>query len=145
MRKHTRNKTVIKFPKKGKTKQWHKKECDINQIMASYQKTGIIDHVNRHQKNYGFASSEDLHESLNMINTANEMFADLPSQARAKFENDPAQFLDFVQDPKNESELYELGLSDYPFVEKEKSSPNVESLAAVSQAKDENKTAESTA
>jgi len=111
---HHRLQVGIKFPKKGRTKQWHKKECDINQIMLKYQKHGVIDHVNKHEANYGFATSDDLHESLNMIKTANEMFADLPSKARTKFENDPAQFLDFVQDPKNKEEIYNLGLSDYP-------------------------------
>ena len=83
--------------------------------MAKYQKSGVINHVNKHSAQYGFASSEDLHESLNMIHTANEMFADLPSQARNKFENDPGKFLDFVQDPENESQLFELGLSDFPY------------------------------
>jgi len=99
--------------KDGYTKQSHKKECDINQIMAKYQRTGVIDHVNKHSENYGFATSEDLHESLNIINTANEMFADLPSKARTKFKNDPGQFLEFVQDPENADQLYDLGLSDF--------------------------------
>lgn len=85
--------------------------------MAKYQKTGVIDHVNTHSANYGFATSEDLHESLNMIQIANDMFDDLPSKARTKFNNDPGTFLDFVQDPKNKSELYNLGLSDYPIIE----------------------------
>ena len=124
MRKHTNLKTVIKFPKKGMTKQWHKKECDINQIMAKYQKSGIITHVNKHELNYGFATSSDLHESLNMIQYANEMFADLPSKARAKFENEPGKFLDFVQDPNNQSELYDLGLTEYPYEEPPKAIKN---------------------
>ena len=124
MRKHKNSKQSIKFPKKGRTKQWHKKECDINQIMAKYQKTGVIDHVNTHQENYGFATSEDLHESLNLINTANDMFADLPSKARVEFNNEPGQFLDFVQDPKNHSKLYDLGLSEYPYIEAPKSIKN---------------------
>jgi len=117
----------ISFAKTGRTKQSHKKECDINQIMAKYQKTGVIDHVAKHSENYGFATSEDLHQSLNIIHTANEMFADLPSQARDKFDNDPAQFLDFVQDPDNKDQLYDLGLSDYPTISlpEDKTEPEV--------------------
>ena len=42
------------------------------------------------------------------------MFAELPSQARTKFNNNPATFLDFVQDPEKQNQLYELGLSDFP-------------------------------
>jgi len=119
---HSQNhfsKCELKFTKKdGMTKQSHKKECDINQIMAKYQKTGVIDHVNKHSDQYGFATSNDLHVSLNLIKTANEMFDELPSQARKKFQNDPAQFLDFVQDPKNEEHFFELGLSEYPLIQK---------------------------
>ena len=37
-----------------------------------------------------------------------------PSKARTKFDNDPGKFLDFVQNPDNELEFYELGLTDYP-------------------------------
>ena len=116
MRKHKHLRVQIKFAKKGRTKQWHKKECDINQIMQKYQKTGVIDHLNTHKEQYGFATSTDLKESLQMIQTANDMFADLPSKARTKFDNDPGQFLDFVQDPNNESELHNLGLSDIPYI-----------------------------
>ena len=49
-----------------------------------------------------------------MIQTANEMFDELPSQARTKFKNNPALFLDFVQNEDNKDKLYELGLSDFP-------------------------------
>jgi len=82
--------------------------------MAKYQKSGVIDHINKHTPQYDFCTSTDLHESLNMIQTANDMFADLPSKARKEFDNDPAKFLDFVQNPDNKGKLYELGLSDYP-------------------------------
>jgi len=104
----------IKFPKKGMTKQMHKEECDINHIMLKFQKSGVIDHVNKHQQDYGFCTSTDLHESLNLINTANDMFDELPSQARKKFHNNPGEFLDYVQDPENKEKLFDLGLTDYP-------------------------------
>ena len=119
MRKYNNPRQKIKFAKKGRTKQWHKKECDINQIMAKYQKTGVIDHINKHQHKYEFATSKDLKESLLIIQIANEMFADLPSKARTQFDNDPGQFLDFVQDPENASEVYNLGLSEIPYINPE--------------------------
>ena len=34
------------------TKQSFTKECDINNIMKKYQKTGAIDHVNKHEASY---------------------------------------------------------------------------------------------
>jgi len=117
-RDYRRNKPGgINFGTNSMTEQSHAKSCDINVIMQKYQKSGVLDHVNKHQENYGFCTSADLHESLNQIKTAQEMFDDLPSKARTKFNNDPAQFLDFVQDPENEAQLFDLGLSDYPLEE----------------------------
>lgn len=98
----------------GLTKQSHNPECDINQIMAKFLKTGLIEHRNTHAENYGFATSDDYHKSLNILHLANQMFDDLPSKARTKFKNDPAEFLDYVQNPDNEDSLYDLGLTSYP-------------------------------
>lgn len=99
---------------KGMTKQSHSRECDINYIMAKFLKTGLIEHRNTHAENYGFATSDDYHTSLNIIHLAQEMFDDLPSQARTKFNNNPAEFLDYVQNPDNEDSLYDLGLTNNP-------------------------------
>jgi len=99
---------------KSKTKQSMKDECDINMIMARYMKTGAIDHVNRHGAQYGFASSSDFAESMRLVADAQTMFDDLPSDIRTKFQNDPGQFLDFVQDDANASEMAEMGLTQAP-------------------------------
>jgi len=104
------------FEKNGKTKtkQSMRDECDINMIMARYMKTGAIDHVNRHGPQYGFASSLDFSESMRLVKDAQQMFDDLPSPIRTKFQNDPGQFLDFVQDDANASEMAEMGLTQAP-------------------------------
>lgn len=93
------------------TKQSFKEDCDINLIMARFVKTGIIDHVREHGPEYGFASSDDFRDSMELISKANSMFEELPSPIRNKFENDPARFLDFVQNPENIKEMQELGLA----------------------------------
>lgn len=92
------------------TKQSFRDECDINNIMAKYQKTGAVAHTNRHAGEYGFASSHDFAESMRIVTTANEMFADLPSSIRSKFANSPENFLGFVQDPANREEMAKMGL-----------------------------------
>ena len=96
-----------------KTKQSFRDECDINSIMARHQRTGAITHLQNHQGQYGFASGIDFHESMNIVTKAQSMFNELPSSIRTKFENSPAKFLDFVQEPKNADELVSLGLA-YP-------------------------------
>ena len=100
----------VKFPKRTPTKQSFKDECDINNIMAKYQKTGALAHANRQTPQYGFASPHDFAESMRIVTEAQEMFADLPSSLRNKFANSPENYLAFVQDPANAKEMAELGL-----------------------------------
>jgi phage internal scaffolding protein len=104
----------INFGKKSRTKQAHAKEADINYIMRKYLKTGLIEHSRKHQPDYGFATSEDFHTSMNIITKANSMFEELPSQIRSKFENKPDQFLDFVHDENNLPEMIKMGLAKEP-------------------------------
>ncbi len=100
----------ITFAKKGRTKQSMKDECDINKIMAKYQKTGAIAHVNRHGAEYGFATSDDFATAMRTVTVAQEMFDGLPSTIRNRFANNPGAFLDFVQDSNNKAEGQTLGL-----------------------------------
>jgi len=100
----------IAFTGKGRTKQSMKDECDINKIMAKYQRTGLIAHAQQHGGEYGFADSATFHEAMNVVSKANSMFAELPSTVRERFNGDPAQFLDFVQNPANENEMRSLGI-----------------------------------
>jgi len=104
----------IQFTGHGKTKQAMKAECDINNIMARYQKTGVIDFTNTHEARYGDCTGIDFENSLQEVAAARELFSALPSGLRTRFENDPAQFLDFVNDEKNEAEAIELGIITKP-------------------------------
>lgn len=104
----------IKFPSKGRTKQSEKDACDINQIMARYIKTGNITHANRYQPEYGYASEFDFRESLQLIQNGQDMFDELPAETRKEFHNNPAEFLEFVQNPENKEKLIEMGLSEQP-------------------------------
>lgn len=95
----------------GRTKQAFKAETDINTIIASYLRTGVLDFAKKHEPRYGDVIGADFQSAMNIIASAKSMFEDLPAQLRARFENDPAKFLDFVQDERNTAELEELGLS----------------------------------
>lgn len=98
----------------SRTKQSQLKECDINLIMKKYQKTGIINHFNKHGAMYGEYAPLDLISAYETLERTNEMFLDLPAKVRARFKNQPEAFLEFVQDPKNKEEMYELGLARRP-------------------------------
>lgn len=91
-------------------KQHFKKECDINFIVDQYQRTGAIYHFNTRQPQYGFAEAVDFREALEIVKQGQSVFDALPSSLRSKFENDPARFLEFVQNPANAEEMAQLGL-----------------------------------
>lgn len=103
-----------KFTQPTLAQQHSKDEVDINNIMKRYRKTGIIDHVAKHQGNYGENDGIDYHQSMNIIRRADEMFLELPSQVRKEFGNNPAEFLDFVDNPANIEKLREMGLTNTP-------------------------------
>jgi len=99
------------FDQPSLTKQSFTEECNINNIMKKYQKTGAIDHLNKHEASYGYASSDDFTKSMETVARGTNMFQELPSSIRNKFENDPAKFLEFVQNEENLVEMQELGLA----------------------------------
>jgi len=98
-------------PEEGRTKQADKDSCDINQILAKYAKTGLVPGNSKLPRYGDFSSAVSYQESLNLVMEAQELFSQMPAKARAFFENDPAKFLAFVEDPKNGPKLIELGLA----------------------------------
>lgn len=95
------------------TKQSSKDDCDINNILAKYQRTGLLEFVNERQPQYADFSGFDFHGSMQVVAKANEMFSDLPATVRKRFNNEPSEFLAFVDDPNNFDEAVKLGLA-YP-------------------------------
>lgn len=94
------------------TKQEFRDECDINVILKGYQKGRAITHLNKYEGRFEDVADAPLfHEAQNIILKAQAMFDDLPSAVRDRFGNDPAQFLEFVHDAKNEQELVDMGLA----------------------------------
>lgn len=93
------------------TRQEFKDECDVNQVLARFVKTGVLDHVAKHGPRYGdFIGLPNLHESQNMIRAANQMFMELPAAVRKRFSNDAQEFIDFMAEEANADEARELGL-----------------------------------
>lgn len=94
------------------TRQEFADECEINSIMARYQKTGVIPQADTRRAEYiDFGEFPDFHEAMNMMVAAEEAFMTLPSGVRLRFENDPAEFVRFAQDPENLEDLRKWGLA----------------------------------
>ncbi len=107
----TNRKHAVDLSANSMTKQSFKDECDINKIMDKFQRAGVINHYAAHAPTYGDASSVDYLDALLVISQANEMFADLPSSVRKRFNNNPEEFLEFAQNPDNLEECRKMGLA----------------------------------
>lgn len=94
-----------------KTQQQFKDECNINRIVSQYAK-GVMPIGNAYQ-----ALPEDFYEvtdyqtAMNKVRRAQETFDSLNSNIRARFDNDPGQFVDFVTNPANLDAVRDLGLA----------------------------------
>ena len=95
---------------KGKTEQSHKKQCDINYILRDYHASGMIKHAAKYEGKYDDVTVQDFQEAMFIVKNAQTMFEDLPANLRNRFGNDPAAFLNFVQNPDNSEEMHKMGI-----------------------------------
>lgn len=94
------------------TKQSFKDECNINNIMARYEKTGILpDTLNPAEPQYIDATGFDFDLAMQLVAEATSGFNQLPASVRAQFDHDPGAFLDFVAKPENGQALVDMGLA----------------------------------
>lgn len=94
----------------GRAKQAFRDECDINNIMRRFHKDGVLTHVARVGGQYFDAEPVDFREAMTIVLEGQERFSQLPAKVRRHFDNDPAEFLAFMQDPANVDKARELGL-----------------------------------
>jgi len=90
------------------------RESDINYIVGQYVKTGVLPSLDPLKAVYQDCPTLTYHEALNLVVAAEEAFLTVPADVRAKFQNDPGRFVDFVIDPANHDQLVEMGLSEAP-------------------------------
>ena len=98
------------FTSPSRTKQSFRDECDINNILKQFNVTGQLP-VGSVQPQYGdFSGITDYQSALNAVMAAQDSFFQLPAKVRAKFDNDPALFVEFASDEANKDEMKALGL-----------------------------------
>lgn len=95
---------------KSMTKQSFKDECDINVIMKRYQDNGVMPFAEAREPRFVDATAADFQEAMFMVADARSAFMDMPSGLRARFKNDPAELLAFLEDDRNREEAISLGL-----------------------------------
>lgn len=98
-----------------RTKQEFKDECDINLIVPKWESTGLLNHQSAHPPTYGdFSDSMEYQSAMNSLISAQQAFADLPSEIRERMHNDPGKLLDFLADEDNRDEAIRIGLIKKP-------------------------------
>jgi phage internal scaffolding protein len=109
------------------TQEHFREETEILNIIRRHDRNGVIDHINRGTAIYGdFSEITDYRDMIHKLREADSAFAQVPSDIRKRFENDPAKFFHFVTDEKNHEELAQMGLVNKP--KQKHSSPNTEEV-----------------
>lgn len=94
------------------TRQEFAAEADINNLMAQYEKTGILPTVNRADPAFLDVSDvPDLQSAMALVAAAQEAFMSLPASTRLTFDNDPVKFVAFAENPDNIEQMREWKLA----------------------------------
>jgi len=96
----------------SRAKQAPKKDTQIRNILIRYAKTGVLGDPSRRPIFGDFTNTEQFETSLNLVANVRSQFAQLSSEIRNRFQNDPVELLTFLNDPKNNIEAVKLGLKD---------------------------------
>lgn len=105
----------LKFEEQSMTDQSFAEDADINQCLKKY---GSVENYNAAQALAGVSkqgvfadvSAMDFEKAQALVNDANAEFAQLPSDIRDYFNNNPSILLEFLANPDNKAEAIRLGL-----------------------------------
>ncbi len=107
---------VLLCSEESRTRQSEAAACNINNIMARYETTGVLPVQDRQGFFADVSTMGDYRQAMDQVDRGEKAFMQLPAKVRSRFNNDAADFLDFVSDPTNRDEMREMGLLE-PLVE----------------------------
>lgn len=94
----------------SRTQQSFRDECDINVLVQRFGLSGELPTGVRMPTYGDYTEVSDFKSAMDAIAHANEAFDAMPANVRARFNNDPAAFVDFCSDVANRDEAVKLGL-----------------------------------
>lgn len=97
------------------TRQEFSEECDINAIMARYDKVGggMPPPPGYEPVYFDFtAVPATLHEAMQQIGDAQAAFMQLPASVRKEFDNDAVRFVEYAANGDNLEQLRKWGLAE---------------------------------
>lgn len=97
------------FDLKREAVQSERDQADVNKIVQRFATTGVLPPGSGPGMYADVSRMSDYREALEMVREADRTFMTLPAGTRAKFNNDPAEFLDFVANA-DEAEMVDKGL-----------------------------------
>lgn len=106
-----------KYPRRQKqiegttlTKQAFKDQTNVNNILKKHavNQTQLPALIQSNPTFGTFGAPQSLLEAYDTVKKAETQFSALPARVREKFQNDPAQFLAFAQDPSKRGDLQKL-------------------------------------
>lgn len=93
------------------TQQSDMADADINIIMQRYGATGQLPQVQLEALSGDFTTVGDYRACVERIKAAEEAFMNVDAKVRKEFDNDPARFIEFVNNPENKEQLQKWGLA----------------------------------
>lgn len=96
------------------TKQEFKDETDVNNILKQYSPAALQELLLARAGQGQFIdlpSNFEFMDAMNIVVEGQRAFENLPSSVRNRFANDPARFLEFMQNEDNQEEAIKLGLA----------------------------------
>lgn len=86
-------------------------DSDINTIVARFHLTGEVPQLQQLPSYADYGDQIfDFQSAMNAVRHATETFMQLPADLRARFHNDPQEFLQFTSDAGNMPEARKLGI-----------------------------------
>jgi phage internal scaffolding protein len=109
--KKVSTKTGLECKDPTKAQQQFKDEVNINTIVHNFGVTGERPPVMQYPEPQEFIEATDFQTSMNVVVKARESFQTLTSKQRARFNNDPQRFMEFIHNAENQDEAIKLGLA----------------------------------
>lgn len=102
--------TGLSCPEATLTQQQFAEDADINNIMKKFGVTGELPENIRPVMPEDYEGIFDFQSAMNTVRRAQEVFMEMPSGVRARFQNNPQLFTEFFADPENRHEAEKMGL-----------------------------------
>lgn len=102
--------TSLECKDRSLTQQHQAEETDINVIVNRYMRTGEMPQRQLPPMQGDFTEAPDMQKAMDLVVAARVAFMEQPAEIRAKFQNNPVEFVTFCSNEANRDEMRKMGL-----------------------------------